>query len=194
MSLQVLSILLCLNFFFVGFMAKANDHEAPPAEHGGGGEEAKKEEKSEWQTIQARVATLETKIQSAEEEIKKLVGEKAHTKDPKKIQEIIGQMKTLHNEMKVNAKEYEQQRALLKYRFPEKDQTGARVYERIEVRSIEDMETQMSLGTSVKRTLKKVRTQYVAPEKRAHVEKVEQAKENKKDKPPSLTEPVILKK
>lgn len=199
MSSQVLSFILCLNLFATGMSAYANDHEAPPpSEHGGGGGEgegaATKDEKPEWQGVQARVATLETKIHSSEEEIKKLVGEKAHTKDPKKIQEIIGQMKTLHAEMLVNAKEYEQQRALLKYRFPEKDLKGSRTYERIEVKSIEDMETQMSLGTSVKRTLKKVRTQYVAPEERARVEKAEQVRETKKDSPPSLTEPVILKK
>lgn len=143
-----------------GFSALANDHEAPPAgEHGGGGEgeggASKKEEKPEWVTIQARVATLETKIRSAEEEIKKLVAEKAHNKDPKRTQEIINQMKTLHNEMKTNAVEYEQQRAVLKYRFPEKDLKGARVYERIEVKSIEDMEGQLSLGSSVKKTLLK---------------------------------------
>ncbi len=199
------SLVLKLFVFFLmalmsGFSALANDHEAPPAgEHGGGGEgeggASKKEEKPEWVTIQARVATLETKIRSAEEEIKKLVAEKAHNKDPKRTQEIINQMKTLHNEMKTNAVEYEQQRAVLKYRFPEKDLKGARVYERIEVKSIEDMEGQLSLGSSVKKTLKKVRVQYDAPEQRAKKEQTDIHREQqKKENPNSLTEPVILKK
>lgn len=200
MSSLALKSLVCTLIAFGGLSAFANDHEAPPAgEHGGGGEgeggSAKKEEKPEWVAVQARVATLETKIRSAEEEIKKLVAEKAHNKDPKRTQEIITQMKTLHNEMKTNAVEYEQQRAVLKYRFPEKDLKGARVYERIEVKSIEDMEGQLSLGSSVKKTLKKVRVQYDAPEQRVEKEaKDVQRVEEQQNKSNSLTEPVILKK
>lgn len=198
MSSLVLKALFISAISLISLHSFANDHEAPPAEHGGGGGEgggAKKEEKPEWVAVQARVATLETKIRSAEEEIKKLISEKAHNKDPKRTQEIITQMKTLHNEMQTNAKEYDQQRAVLKYRFPEKDLKGARVYERIEVKSLEDIEGEMSLGSSVKRTLRKVRVQYDAPDQRVEKEQKEQKKEQqKKEAPASLTEPVILKK
>ncbi len=89
-----------------------------------------------------------------------MILEKQNTKDPEKTNEIIKQMITLHKELEHNLREYDQQGALLKYRYPEKGQTEKREYERIELKSIEEMESQMSLSSSVKRTLRKVRMQY----------------------------------
>lgn len=178
--------------------------------HGGGegGEkkegEGKAEEKKEvksaeesYAAVAAKVSALEAKVHSGEEELKKLIEEKQHTKDPTNLNEVVKQMLTIHKQLQKDAKEYDQQRALLRYRYPEKGLTEKREYERMEVKSLEDMESQMSLSSSVKRTMKKVRNQYQTPEEvKAHNAK-EQAKkkaDDQKAKSPELTDPVIMKK
>lgn len=195
MSFLVPKILL----IFLTFTSVASANEGGEAAKA---PEQKKEVKSSEETfavVQARVQGLEAKIRSAEGEIEKLIVEKQHTKDTQKVNEIIRQMITIHRELEHHLKEYDQQRALLKYRYPEKGQAEMREYERIELKSIEEMEGQMSLTSSVKRTLKKVRSQYETPGtedgKAPHGDEAA-AKRNKKDpsSPSSLTEPVILKK
>jgi len=181
----------------------AND--PPPAEHGGGGEkpaegEAKKEEKPKGDTyaiVSAKVSALEAKVKMGQDEIKHLIEEKSKTSDPAKIDEIVKQMVTAHKTLQANVKEYDQARALLKYRYPEKGMVGEREYERIEVKSLADMENEMSLSSSVKRTLKKVRTQYDSPaDKKARLEKEKTGGEHKEIINPTkaITDPVILKK
>lgn len=153
-----------------------------------------------FNVIQARVASLEAKVRSGETEIQKLITEKQHTKDPEKVNEIIRQMISVHKEIQKNAKEYDQQRALLKYRYPEKGLTEKREYERIEVRSIEEMENQMSLSSSLNRTIKKVRSQYpsdaevVRPEEKNKVPSLAPKKANPSEGAPNLVDPIILKK
>ncbi|HEX7673295.1 MAG TPA: hypothetical protein VF412_03940 [Bdellovibrio sp.] len=199
-----------LKFFTVFLMAfaasyahageeKKEEKKEEGKKEGEAGKEEKKEVKSSedsYSVVAARVAALEAKVKSGQEEIEKLIEEKQSTKDPAKVSEIVKQMLGIHKELQKNVKDYDQQRALLKYRYPEKGLTGEREYERIDVKSIEDMESQMSLTTSVNRTLKKVRSQYDTPEDvKARAEKsAEEA--NKKSSPstPSLTEPVVLKK
>ncbi|WP_374077019.1 hypothetical protein [Bdellovibrio bacteriovorus] len=186
---------ILLSFLTVSSLAMAEEHGAAPAAT----EPAKEIKTTEesFAVVQARVQGLEAKVRAGETEIQKLILEKQHTKDPEKVNEIIKQMITLHKELAGTLREYDQQRALLKYRYPEKGQVEKREYERIELKSIEDMETQMSLSSSVKRTLKKVRSQYGDGNKNADSEdgahdavKKKQAQEPA----PSLVDPVILKK
>ncbi|MBO9668686.1 MAG: hypothetical protein J7501_17945, partial [Bdellovibrio sp.] len=177
--------------------------------HGGGEEkkegEGKAEEKKEiksaeesFAAVQARVSALEAKVHSGKEEIEKLIEEKQHAKNPAEVNEIIKRMVTLHKELEKNVVEYDQARALLRYRYPEKGGAEKREYERIEVKSLDDMESQMSLSSSVKRTMKKVRTQYDTPQEakaRLESQKNGDGRSKKADpKAPSLTDPVILKK
>ncbi len=172
--------------------------------HGGGGEggEAKPAEKKEiksaedsYTVVAARVQALEAKVHSGQEEIEKLIVEKQHASNPQQVNEIIRQMMTLHKELEKNTKEYDQQRSLLKYRYPEKSAAEKREYERIEVKSIEDMESQMSIGSSVNRTLKKVRMQYGTPENETAAKAdAHGSKTPAKKSQPGLMDPVILKK
>lgn len=199
MSLRVLKFLMI--FLTALSVTAAHANEAKEEKKEG---EAPKEEKKEvksaedsYAVVQARVQALEAKVHSGQEEIEKLIQEKQTTKDSARVSEIIKQMNGLHKELQKNVKEYDQQRALLKYRYPEKGLTEKREYERIDVKSIEDMESQMSLSTTVKHTLRKVRMQYEAPEDKARNEKDgegDTVKKSAKPQAPGLTEPVILKK
>lgn len=184
-----------LGFLMIPSFALASEggEAAPPAQK----QEIKSSEES-YLVVQARVQTLESKIRSAEEEIQKLIVEKQHTKDSKRVNEIIKQMIAVHQDMTNKAKEYEQQRALLKYRYPEKNLADKRVYERIEVKTIEDMESRATLSRSLKSTLKKVRSQYGISETRSADKMGAGDGSAKKQKTnvhgPDLIEPVIIKK
>jgi hypothetical protein len=191
--------LILLTASSLAFANEGGGHGGSEAKEGEGKAEEKKEVKTaeeSYAAVAAKVQGLEAKVQSAEEELKKLIEEKQHTKDPAKLNEIVKQMLTLHKQLKENAKEYDQQRALLRYRYPEKGLTEKREYERVEVKSLEEMESQMSLSSSVKKTMKKVRTQYQTPEEvKAHDDKEAKKKANSaQPKKPDLTEPVIMKK
>lgn len=182
------------------------------SDHGGGGEEKKEGEKAEggeekaapkerrtseatYAEVQAKVSGLEAKIRSAEDEIAKLIAEKQHTTNKERTSQIVSEMVKLHREMQTNVREYDQQRSLLKYRYPEKGVGGEkREYERIEVKSLDEMEDSLSLSSSVNKTLKKVRTQYEKPDTTVKSEKKATKKSLEKTEEPALTAPVIIKK
>lgn len=178
------------------------DHGAPKAEHGeksehGGDEsgpevsESQKKQMSEANELQAKVAALQAKIKSKEETINKLIQDKNHTKNAATVKEIIAQMVTEHKEMSKMIEEYEQNRSLLRYRYPEKGYTGARTYERMEVKPLDQMENQMSVEAKLKRNLKTVRSQYKDASDKDSKKKKDQKKEAEA---PSLTEPIVLQK
>lgn len=203
MFLQALKV-VCVSLVFTSVSAFASGGEGHGGGAEGGGHEgaapAPKEIKSDeesYNVVFARVQGLEAKVQSGKAEIEKLILEKQHTTDQTKVNEIIKTMLTLHKDLAKNLKEYDQQRALLKYRYPEKGQTTKREYERIELKSIEDMESQMSLGATIKRTMKKVRSQYNDPQEQqeaAAKEEKAHAEKNPSGGNPGLTDAVILKK
>ena len=189
----------------VSSLSFAEEHGGGGGEHGGGGEEKKegaaaapkerRTSEASYAEVQAKVSGLEAKIRSAEEEIGKLITEKQHTTSPERTTQIVNEMVKLHREMQTNVREYDQQRSLLKYRYPEKGVGGEkREYERIEVKTLDEMEDSLSLSSSVNKTLKKVRTQYEKPEMPVKPEKKNSKKTKEKTEEPSLIAPVILKK
>jgi hypothetical protein len=203
---------LGIKIVFVSLMLVSGLSFAEEHGGGGGGEHGGGEEKKEggeaatapkerrtseasYAEVQARVSGLEAKIRSGEEEIAKLITEKQHATSPERTSQIVSEMVKLHREMQINARDYDQQRSLLKYRYPEKGTGGEkREYERIEVKSLDEMEDSLSLSSSVNKTLKKVRTQYVKPDMPVKSEKKTSKKSKDKTEEPSLTAPVILKK
>jgi hypothetical protein len=200
-----ISLMLASNLSFAeehggGGGEHGGGEEKKEGEHGGGGEgaaPAKERRTSEatYAEVQAKVSGLEAKVRSAEEEIAKLIAEKQHTTNPERTSQIVSEMVKLHREMQTNAREYDQQRSLLKYRYPEKGVGGEkREYERIEVKSLDEMEDSLSLSSSVNKTLKKVRTQYEKPDMPVKSEKKTSKKSKDKNEEPALTAPVILKK
>lgn len=191
---------IALSFFLglpVSFASEGAAKEAAPEEP------KNKSDEESFIVIQARVAALEAKVHSGETEIAKLVAEKQHTNNPEKLNEIIRQMLTVHKEIKQNAKEYDQQRALIRYRYPEKGANEKRQYERIQVKSLEEMESEINLSSSLSRTFKKVRSQYPSKlndkgnqntSKAGASTTVIHKKETPVKSTPSLTDPIILKK
>jgi hypothetical protein len=154
--------------------------------------ESQKKQMNEASEVQGKVQSLRAKVKSKEETINKLIEEKNHTKDPEKVKEIIAEMVTEHKEMSKMIEEYEQNRSLLRYRYPEKGYSGTRSYERMEVKALEQMESQMSIEAKLKRNLKTVHSQYLEP---VEAKNPKRGKGRKKEvEAPSLTEPIVLQK
>lgn len=179
--------------------AKAEKKEEKKEETGEGGEagaenvtESQKKQLSEATELQGRVQALQAKVKSKEETINKLIEEKHHIKDAERVKEIIAEMVTEHKEMSKLIEEYEQSRSLLRYRYPEKGFTGNRSYERMEVKPLDQMESQMSIEAKLKRNLRTVRSQYGEPPE-AKLAKKKKA-QKKEAEAPSLTEPIVIQK
>lgn len=142
-----------------------------------------------YATVAARVQALEAKVKSSEADIQKLLQEKASAK-PERVGEITIEVQHLHSKMQEQIREYDQQRSLLKYRYPDKGRTDKRVYERIDLKSVKQMEEEVGLSSALRHSMQKVREHYgTTPEEKKPTEKP-QLQKQKND----VLAPVILKK
>jgi hypothetical protein len=171
---------------------KGGEKKEGEAKEGGESEvnESQKKQANEAAELQTRVQALQAKIKTKEENITKLIEEKNHSKDAEEIKNIIKEMVTEHKEMGKMIEEYEQNRSLLRYRYPEKGYKGVRTYERMEVKPLEQMENQMSIESKLKRNMKTVQSQF------GEAAKTPKKKRAGKEETvaPSLTEPIVIKK
>ena len=139
-------------------------NEAPPAAVGGKGEAKQPGDDKglpEWVMIEAQIATLESKIGAKEENIKKIIEEKKKISDDSpKAKELIDALISEHNEMKKYVSDYEKQRTLLKFRFPERGIKADRKYQRKEMKSLEAMEDEFSLEGKLNKNIRKMRRQF----------------------------------
>jgi hypothetical protein len=159
----------------------------------GGKEElsgSQKKQADEATELQAKVQALEAKVRTKDENIRKLIEEKNETKDPKKVEEIIGQMVVEHKEMNKLIQEYEQNRSLLRYRYPEKGLHGVRTYERMETKPLDQMENQFGIEAKLNRNLKTLHSQYGT----ATPDSKKKGKKKSDSSVPSLTEPIVIQK
>lgn len=187
---QIFSALLVGIF---SFSAVAN-------EGGGEGEkkeEAKAEEKKavpEWVELQSRLSVLKAKVAGKEKAVSDLLAAKNAEKDPAKSVQIFNDLKREHSELGKAAEEYEQVRNVLRYRYPEKGMKEDRAYERVEVKSLEDLEKQAGLEGNLKRTIVQVRRQYADPSKKTSEEAAAELKPKKKDRGQSVIAPAVISK
>lgn len=138
--------------------------------HGGGGGEGgghggaeKGSDLPEWVAVQANIAVLKGKIGSQEKNLKDLIKAKQTEKNPHKLAELITELKKQHRELQESVEAYEKEINNLKYRFPEVGLKEKEKYRRVEVKSLDQMENEMTLEGQIKRTTAKVRAQYAAP-------------------------------
>lgn len=176
------------------------------SEHGGGGASKKK---NEFMEVQSQVAALQAKVKAQSDMVINLIQHKAHEKNPAKIAEINQELSHAYKELTETNKQYEQKRALFLYRFPEKGlKTADRRYQRIEMKSLQDMEKQVTLDSKIKVSLEKAKTKYHYQKKSKEPNSMEsglageadqshhsegQSKTDEKEIP-SLTEPIVIRK
>lgn len=141
----------------------------------------------EWPKVQAEVAALKAKINQSEETIKKLNEDRLKTRDEEARAEIQKNIKTEYQNLKQIVKDYEERRNYFMYRFPEKGRTAAREYQRIELKSLDEIENQHSLEAKVSKAVKTMRGQF----KSEALKKNQQKKDQKNS---DLSAPIILSK
>jgi len=149
----------------------------------------------EWMDLNTNLQALKAKIRMKEEALQSMIHEKAKTKDQAQAAKIVSDMIAEHKELQKTITDYEEKRNLLKYRFPEAGLLKEREYERIEGKSLEDLETQWNLEGKIKKTVHKMKTKYgVKTEASAVHGKPVETKTQSKDPQNPLAEPLIISK
>lgn len=159
-------------------------------------EEAKAEPKAEgWAEVVARVQGLKAKVDNHEKTIKGLVEQKSLLKEGPQLNEVIRQLVAAHKAYLIDLKEYDKERAYLMYRFPERGVKNQRNYERVEAKTLEEMESSMSLEGRVGNAMKKMRKQFPQDEAAKENAAQKDLKDPYKDSGnKNLLEPVIFSK
>lgn len=190
--------------FFVGHLpslAFAGEEKAEKAEGAekkeeGGEKKESAEDNMPWLAIEAKIQELAAKIESKKESIDKLIEEKEKLKDgsaelKEKIQELISEHKALEK----MADDYSSQINLLKYRYPERHAKRDRKYDRVEVKSIDEMEQALGVDGKLNRNMARMRNTYdVQPPKKEKAAQVD--KKDVKPKSDGLENqlPIIMQK
>ncbi len=153
----------------------------------------------EWIELSNRVMNMRAKVGMKKDALRKLIEEKRTEKNPTRVAEIIKQMVEEHKGLQKEVFEFNQQSSILKFRFPEKAMANdKRKYERMEIDSLEQIETQLSLDAKIKKVVAKTRRHFSQPEITAlpkeplpQPEKVKPADTSSQD---YLKEPVVIEK
>lgn len=138
--------------------AKDEKSESGKEDKGAAAAQAKKN--PEWMDLNTQLQTLKSKIGMSEDLIQKLIDQKNSSTDQKQSAEVISNLVKEHRSMSKTIEEYEQKRNQLKYRFPEAGLNDEREYERIEVKSLQDMENEFTISGRLQKAYSKVKRQY----------------------------------
>ena len=159
----MVKILLLVSLSFTGFFSHG-------AEEGGGEKKVEKSEgkegdkggnNPEWLDLENKLSELSTKIKAKKENMEKLFEEKNKLpSDSPQVKPLIADIVRHHKELTALAEQYEKKQNLFLYRFPERGTKGVRHYDRIEIKSVEEMEDQMGLDGKLSRNVKKMRAKY----------------------------------
>lgn len=202
-SFFVFSFLLPISFAPSLSVAETASSEAPEGAEEKPKEESKEEVKSTvqpWVPVETKITELQAKIKSKEANILKLLEDKKHLpNNSPQLKTAVQDIVKEHKELRGLITEYEKNLSILRFRFPERNAKTGRTYDRIELKSLDDMEQAMGIDGKLNRNIKKMRTQFhsqpVTPS--VHQTSVNPSKETKKSpKEPSIEDAgsVILQK
>lgn len=114
-----------------------------------------------WLVYENKVQELTSKIKSKEDSLQKLILEKNQlSPQSPRVKEVIGLIVKEHNELKKLAEDYKKNLSILNYRYPERNAQGNREYDRIEVKSVDQIESDLGISGKLNRNLQKMRSQY----------------------------------
>jgi hypothetical protein len=172
------SLFIILSFIVGAAYAQEQQEQKPTSANG---------PQSEWFEVQARLQVLKSKVKSKTDIVRKLINDKAAARDEKTAVTIVNELKTEYRDLQTAIREYEEQRNLMHYRFPEKGLSEQRTYERIEAKPLEEMETEFSLEGKVKKAVNRLRAAYPMPASKSGKAEVIQSQNVPVIKDPSRT-------
>lgn len=138
----------------------ASEHGGGEAASKGGHEEAKPKVVA-WAETEAKLAELTAKVSNKKATIEQLILEKNHLPPGSPhLKDIVDQIVKEHKSLKSLVEEYEKYRNILKYRFPERGSQEGRNYQKMEVKSVEELEKTIGVDGKLNRNMKKLKKIY----------------------------------
>lgn len=144
--MAVFKILIALSLCLCASSSWAAD---APSKSGSGGT-------PEWVEVQNRLQALKARLATKETQVKGLIRDSQTSRD----KQVFEDLKQAHAELRQMGEEYEKLRHQLRYRFPERGMSVERRYQRIEVKSLSEMETQVGMESQLQGNLERIRRQF----------------------------------
>jgi len=121
-------------------------------------------ETSPWVSVETKIQELSAKAKNKEALIQKMIEEKRSMKDgSSELRNKITELVREHKDLEKMTKDLQQQVNLLKYRFPERYSRTDRKYDRLQVKTLEEMEQALGVDGKLSRNMHRFRTQYQVP-------------------------------
>jgi hypothetical protein len=118
-----------------------------------------------WIEIEAQISSLEAKFQAKTRAIEGLIEEKNHLKpnDPQ-LARVVSEIGKEDRERRKIAVDLEKQRTILHFRFPERGAAKNRKYEKVDIKSVNEIESSMGVDGRLNRSIQRMRSQYGSEE------------------------------
>ena len=146
----------------------------------------------ELMDVEKQVTSLGAKVKAKSDSVELLLKQKSVEKDPEKLMEIVKLVQQEHRELEQVTREYNTQLGVLQYRFPERGFTQGRRYQRLNTKSLEDMEKTLGLDAHLKNSRERVKTVYGIKDNHASKKDGTVKKDPKAEE--SLLQPATLSK
>lgn len=163
MCSQASRLLLIIYILWSAVGVANEDAHSGDNEHG----VTKAEEQPGWLELEAQISSLEAKLTAKNRAIEALIEEKAHVKaTSSKLNQIIEEIGKEDRERRQIAEQLEKQKTILHFRYPERGARKDRKYQRAEMKTVEDIESNLGIEGRLNHSLKKMRGQYGEEEKK----------------------------
>lgn len=100
---------------------------------------------AKWQQHDASIKMTVVKIKTLEETRDKLIHEKEHTRDNKRLDGIIAELTNNHKELEKAYDEFSKEQEHIRFEHPEQGDSMERKYRRFRLKSVEEREEEMGL-------------------------------------------------
>lgn len=110
--------------------------------------------------VEKQVSSLAAKIKAKNDSIEHLLTQKSVESNAEKLTEIVKFIQQEHRELEKLTNEYNTQLGVLQYRFPEKGLMLSRRYQRLNTKSLVEMEKTLGLDSHLKKSRDKVKMVY----------------------------------
>ncbi len=149
-------------FLFV-INAYANEEKAAPKEGEAASNAAPSPDQKaskELMDLEKQVTGLAAKVKAKSDSVELLLKQKSVEKDPDKLMEIVKLVQQEHRELEQVTRDYNTQLGVLQYRYPERGLSKSRRYQRMNTKSLEDIEKTLGLDAHLKNSRERVKTVY----------------------------------
>ncbi len=179
--------ILCCLLFVVHLHAEEATEDAESAEA-----PATASANKELTEVEKQVASLSAKIKAKSDSIENLLKQKTTERNSEKLSEIVKLVQQEHRDLEKLTREYNAKLGVLQYRFPERGLSLGRRYQRLNTKSLDDMEKTLGLEAHLKKSREKAKTVYGVKDKPA----VKKESSTKKDATgeENLLQPAVLSK